>query len=158
VNSEQLAVSSELLAEDVAKLLACPFCGGTAEMSTGMREYWVYCPCDASGPMADTEADAAAGWNRREGVSRGGAEGAEGELVSLIRWTRVADRLPYHGQFVAVWIPAVKQVVRAYRVAMTEGDWRVCGVDGPRVVEGLVTAWAEIPNGVLPAPDNGGAA
>lgn len=136
----------------IGQLKPCPFCGGTAALQTGMGEWWVTCKCFA---LAKTEAEAVADWNRRVDVSRGGAE-----LVSSVRWVAVGEILPEYGKSVAIWIPALKVVVRAFRdgTAQDGQDWRVSGVEGPRVAKELVTHWAPIPNGPLPPPDNGGVA
>ncbi len=56
------------------ELLPCPFCGGTEqricheETRWPVKHYhWVQCWCEgaASGPKAQTKADAIAAWNRR---------------------------------------------------------------------------------------------
>jgi hypothetical protein len=131
------------------ELSPCPFCGAAPKMCTHMDSPQVMCKCGCDGPCGASVADAADKWNRRFVPAAG--------MVSTIRWTRVEDGLPAYGQAVAVWIPAIAMVVRAYRVAMSDADWRVCGGDGPRILEGLVAAWTEIPNGVVPPPDGGAA-
>lgn len=86
--------------------------------------------------------------------------GLPAPLVSTIHWTRTAtDGLPAFGRTVAIWIPSLGVTVRAYRdgTATDGDDFRVSGVDGPRIAKELVAAWAEIPNGPLPPPDGGAA-
>lgn len=162
MNSEQSAVTSPVNElNGLSELKPCPFCVGVPHMQSAVGEWWVLCvACGASGPSASHEAVAAAKWNRRDGISRGGAEVAEKELVSSVRWVAVGEILPEYGKSVAIWIPALKVVVRAYRdgTAQDGEDWRVSGIEGPRVAKELVTHWAPIPNGPLPPPDNGGAA
>lgn len=57
-------------------LLACPFCGGDAELrgagSSG-TQHWAEClvaDCHAMGPNRGSPRDAATGWNRRQGVTQ----------------------------------------------------------------------------------------
>ena len=85
-------------------------------------------------------------------------------LVSTIHWTRVADGLPPYGVTVAVWSQSLNVVVRAYFAAGGEWNgnaiykWRLAGDGGPELHPRMVTAWADLPNGVLPPPDGGAAA
>ena len=58
-----------------AELKPCPFCGGKAEsrISSSGRKYFGAClspKCWIDGPLADTEADAIAAWNRRAGEDK----------------------------------------------------------------------------------------
>lgn len=47
-------------------LKSCPFCGGTANIATGIIEFWAYCPhCGAKTELYETEQEAADSWNRR---------------------------------------------------------------------------------------------
>lgn len=47
-------------------LKACPFCGASAKVATGLGEAWVLCDgCGQSGGFCAGEADAIATWNRR---------------------------------------------------------------------------------------------
>lgn len=48
------------------ELKPCPFCGGNAEVTYAMGEYWARCPrCRASGSMEQTEGLAIEAWSRR---------------------------------------------------------------------------------------------
>ena len=142
----------------IPDLLPCPFCGGDAtvrEPYSGVHGFiaacWNQdCPVHACATGA-TLAEAAGYWNLR--AER--AKGTEGELVTTIRWTRVEEALPHYGHMVAVWSQTLGLVLRAWRDGRAAGAW--CGEDERRISDALVTAWAPLPNGVLPAPDGGAA-
>lgn len=49
------------------RLRDCPFCGGRAELTSGMGEHWVLCrTCKGSGPTASKIESAANQWNGAE--------------------------------------------------------------------------------------------
>jgi hypothetical protein len=51
---------------DAETLGTCPFCGGAAELRSGVGEFWAYCvPCEASGRPSSKSEVAIAAWNRR---------------------------------------------------------------------------------------------
>ena len=50
------------------ELLPCPFCGGSAVVSSLYGDWYVECDlCDAGGSGEDTKAEAIAAWNTRAG-------------------------------------------------------------------------------------------
>jgi len=57
------------LVTDKNGLLPCPFCGDP--QPSLMRDLFVLCECGGKGPLADSQADAIAAWNRRGGVAYG---------------------------------------------------------------------------------------
>ena len=143
--------------------LPCPFCGAYPIIETCCHDdphprRRVACETCEVGPSvsAQTRDLAVAAWTRRAQVGLGVPAEPHTGLVTTIRWTRVADGRPPWGMAVAVWIESLGVVVRAYRDATRDG-WRVSGVEGPTIPVWMATAWADLPNGALPPPDDGGA-
>jgi Lar family restriction alleviation protein len=56
----------------MSELKPCPFCGGTPRSFWGSDVNYVQClACSADGPVADTEDEAIAAWNRRAEAGEG---------------------------------------------------------------------------------------
>ena len=99
----------------MSKLLPCPFCAGSAEFrsSTSGTQEWIRCvnpECDAFGPFARTQAEAAAKWNERAGRDTTQAQALlVGEEIATLQaevarlramlkameWPLDADQVPY---------------------------------------------------------------
>lgn len=83
-------------------LKSCPFCGGTANIATGIIEFWAYCPhCGAKTELYETEQEAADSWNRRN----------ETELHGKIRKLEAENK-------------RLREALEIYKKALHEGLWK----------------------------------